>query len=67
MTLKIKGMMCEHCKAHVEEALKGVEGVTSVRVDLSNGTAEVEGSAAKEAMEEAVKNAGYEVTDIKEN
>lgn len=67
MTLKIKGMMCEHCKAHVEEALKRVDGITSVRVDLQNGTAEVEGSAAKESMEEAVKNAGYEVTDIKLN
>ena len=67
MPLKIKGMMCEHCEAHVEEALKRVDGITSVRVDLSNGTAEVEGSAAKEALEEAVLNAGYEVTDIKEN
>ena len=62
MTLKIKGMMCNHCKMHVEEALAKVEGVTSVKVNLEKGEAEVCGSAKKEALTEAVKAAGYEVT-----
>lgn len=62
MTLKIKGMMCNHCKMHVEEALAKVEGVTSVKVNLEKGEAEVCGSAKKEALIEAVKAAGYEVT-----
>ena len=26
-TLKIDGMMCGHCRAHVEEALNSIDGV----------------------------------------
>ena len=31
-TLKIEGMMCEHCKKHVEEALNAMEGVKFYQV-----------------------------------
>ena len=33
-TLKIEGMMCQHCVARVTKALQEVEGVESVEVDL---------------------------------
>ena len=32
MTLKIEGMMCKHCQARVEKALKAVAGVEAVEV-----------------------------------
>ena len=57
--LKITGMMCEHCKSHVEQALKAVPGVTTVTVDLKAGTAAVVGGTA-DALVSAVKNAGYD-------
>ena len=63
-TISINGMMCMHCVAHVEKALKGVEGVSSVAVSLENNNAIVEGSASDEALTAAVVDAGYEVTGI---
>ena len=64
--LRIEGMMCEHCKMHVTNALKGVEGVTVLEVSLEkkNALVETEASVSDEALKEAVKNAGYEVTSI---
>lgn len=56
---KITGMMCNHCRAHVQNAIEKVEGVTSVNVDLAAGTAEVEGSASAEAVIAAVTGCGY--------
>ena len=40
--LSIEGMMCGHCQAHVEKALKAMDGVTSVEVSLENKNATVE-------------------------
>lgn len=32
-TLKVKGMMCAHCEAHVKEALEKIDGVTEAKAD----------------------------------
>ena len=61
-TLNVTGMMCQHCVAHVKKALEGVEGVSSVDVNLEAGTATVEAAegVADEALVAAVVDAGYE-------
>ena len=59
----IEGMMCQHCVAHVTEALTKLDGVTAV-VDLETKTATVTGDATDEALKQAVANAGYTVTSI---
>lgn len=64
-TISIEGMMCAHCQAHVEKALKEVAGVTEVTVSLENKNAVVTGDASVEALKQAVVDAGYEVTDLK--
>ena len=64
-TISIEGMMCAHCQAHVEKALKEVAGVTEVAVSLENKNAVVTGDASVEALKQAVVDAGYEVTDVK--
>ena len=64
-TLTIEGMMCAHCVAHVDKALRAVSGVESVDVDLTAGTAVVTGSAAEEALCAAVAEAGYTVKDVR--
>ena len=63
--LKIKGMMCNNCKAHVEKALNSLEGV-SVQVDLEDGSARVSLSKAvsDETLKQVIAEAGYEVTSI---
>ena len=64
-TISIEGMMCAHCQAHVEKALKEVAGVTEVTVSLENKNAVVTGDASAETLKQAVVDAGYEVTDVK--
>ena len=58
--LKVEGMMCVHCKAHVEKALLGVAGVESAEANLETNTATVTGSADRAALIAAVKEAGYD-------
>ena len=58
---KINGMGCAHCKATVEKAISALEGTKNVSVDLSKGTATVEGEVSPEAIAEAVTRAGFEM------
>ena len=60
-TLKVEGMMCQHCERHVKEALEKIDGVdsavanhetNSVLVQLSKDVAEAD-------FEKAVTDAGY--------
>jgi len=55
----VTGMSCAACSARVEQAVKGVEGVTSCAVSLLTNTMGVEGSASPEAIVAAVEQAGY--------
>ncbi len=59
---KINGMACAHCKATVEKALSALPGASSVTVDLTKGTATVQGDVAPEAVAQAVTHAGFEIT-----
>ena len=60
-TVKIEGMMCEHCERAVKAALEAVEGVETVTADAKAGTATIrlQPGTSEEAMFEAVKKAGY--------
>lgn len=60
ITLKVTGMMCQHCVARVKKALEAVPGVQTVEVSLENASATISGSADKAALVAAVKEAGYE-------
>lgn len=59
--LRIEGMMCEHCKKHVEDALNEVEGVTAVTVDLEGKKAEVTAETVYPliSFEQVIADAGY--------
>ena len=61
--IKVEGMMCKHCKAHVEKACKGVEGTLDAVVDLAAKNVTVTGTADLEALKAAIVDAGYEVVD----
>ncbi len=62
----ISGMMCEHCAAHVKNALETVTGVKSVQVILADKKAivESEGNIENSALGDAVTKAGYKVVSI---
>lgn len=60
IALKVTGMMCQHCVAHVTKALEGVEGVSKVEVSLQKGEARVTGEGLDKAkLIAAVNEAGY--------
>lgn len=64
MKFKVTGMMCNHCKAHVENGIKSLQGINSVEVDLASGTATVEGEVSAQDVIKAVQSAGYSCTEI---
>ena len=57
----IEGMKCEHCAAHMKDALESIDGVKSVKVDLKEKKAVVSSkdgiseSDAKKAVESCNK------------
>ena len=65
-TLKIEGMMCEHCEMHTKKALEALDGVTSAEVSHKTGTAVVTLSkdVPDDILKQTVTKQGYEVTDI---
>ena len=57
----VSGMTCSACSAHVEKAVREVEGVTSCQVNLLTNSmvAEFEGGKTEEKIIRAVEKAGY--------
>ena len=60
-TIKVDGMMCPRCEAHVKKALEAIDGVTSATADHTANTATVTLSAdvADEVLCAAVIAEGY--------
>jgi Cu+-exporting ATPase len=59
----IEGMTCTSCAARITRAVRKLEGVESVRVDLGSDSAEVAFDPARaslKAIAEVVRRAGYE-------
>ncbi len=61
VNFSVEGMMCEHCKAHVEKALLDVKGVKSATADLASKsvTVVVKDSVSEDTLKAAVVAAGY--------
>ena len=55
----VTGMSCAACSARVEKAVSKVEGVTSCSVSVLTNSMGVEGTAADQAIIQAVEAAGY--------
>jgi copper chaperone len=61
-TYDIRGMTCDNCVQHVTKAIRGVDGVKDVKVDLASHSAVVEGTPDDQKIIEAVEEEGYEAT-----
>jgi len=55
----VSGMTCAACVAHVEKAVKKVDGIDSVEVSLLTNSMTVSGDATPSEIIAAVKSAGY--------
>ncbi len=65
-TMKIEGMMCPRCEAHVKKALEAIEGVVTATADHTANRAVVtlNTSVADEILRVAVEEEGYTVLAI---
>jgi P-type Cu+ transporter len=66
ITLEVEGMTCASCVAHVEGAVRDLEGVQKVVVNLGLGTARVEyipGMVSVNQMKRAIRSVGYQAAE----
>ncbi|MCP1674849.1 copper chaperone [Natronocella acetinitrilica] len=65
--IRVTGMTCGHCEASVREALAAVPGVDEVTsVDRAQGQATVTGAADTAALIAAVRQRGFEASEIRD-
>lgn len=59
----VEGMMCNHCKAHVEEACMKLEGVSNAEASLENKCVKItcDDRVTDESVVNAITAAGYKV------
>ncbi|AIG28400.1 copper chaperone CopZ [Brevibacillus sp. 7WMA2] len=64
VVLQVQGMSCNHCVQAIEKAVGNLEGVTSVKVRLSEAEVDVAYDSTKvtvEAIKETIDDQGYDV------
>ena len=66
--LKIDGMMCGMCEAHVNDAIRSIFKVKKVTSSHSKGETEIISADALDEtkLEETVKSLGYTLESVKE-
>lgn len=58
-TITVEGMSCKHCEQTIEDALRGVAGVSDARADHEVETVVVEGNPDTGRLVQTVEDAGY--------
>lgn len=69
-SIKVESAVCNSCANTIEKALKKVDGVKSVKVDIDKKVANVKYVAVKATLtqlETAISNVGYDANDMKRN
>lgn len=62
--IRIEGMSCHKCVAHVKEALEQLKGAKGVEVNLEGKYAVVDTDASVEEIKEAIEEEGYDIISI---
>jgi len=64
ITLKVNGMSCGHCVNSIEGSVGKLDGVNSVKVNLAEGTVDVEFTPSEvhlSKIKETIDDQGYDV------
>ncbi|SDB67470.1 heavy metal translocating P-type ATPase [Butyrivibrio sp. INlla16] len=66
MKIKVNGMMCQHCEAHVKKALEAIDGIESAVASHEENLVTITNSkdVDEDAIKAAVTEAGYEYVGI---
>ena len=59
ISFHVPDISCGHCVAHVTEALQELDPAAQVSVDLASKQVDVDSSQPREALVEALTQAGY--------
>ena len=59
--IKVDGMMCMHCVAHVKKALEGIEGVTAEVSLPDKAVLTCANEVPDDVIKKAIEDAGYSV------
>jgi copper chaperone len=62
--LKVEGMSCDHCVQSITKAVKQLDGISSVQVDLASKTVTVDFQTDQSNLaqiKEAIEDQGYEI------
>lgn len=65
-TIKIDGMSCGMCEAHVNDLIRSNFNVKKVKSSHSNGLAEIitENPINEDSLKDAFKQSGYKISEI---
>ena len=65
-TIKINGIMCNNCVAHINETIKNEFDINKVTTSKDNGMSEVISNKelSEEKLREIISREGYEVTEV---
>ena len=64
ITLNVPGMSCSHCEMAISGAVKGLDGVESVNVNLNDKIVTVtydSGKLAERKIKSAIEEQGYDI------
>lgn len=64
LVVTVPDMSCENCRRTIDQAIRKVDGVVEVHINLKQRKVEVVGSTQPENVFEAIEDAGYEVGDL---
>ena len=67
-TISIDGMHCMHCAKKIEDTLKGIKEVKSVKVILEDKKAEIilKSEIDDKVLKEIIENLGYTVLEVRD-
>mgnify|MGYP000903228175 FL=1 len=63
MIFKVPDMSCNHCKMRIQKALQGLQGIDNMKINLSDKTVTVTGTASDGEIKKALQEAGYPVQE----
>jgi Cu2+-exporting ATPase len=68
MKIKVNGMMCPHCEAHVKKALEAIDGIENAVPSHEENlvTITYSGDVDEALIKSAVEEAGYEYAGVQE-
>ena len=68
INLKVEGMMCTGCENRIQNAVKNMNGIKSVKADHTTGTVKIEAEDGIEEskIKEKIENIGFdEIEEVK--